>query len=79
MITLKNASIKKTAFIIYKPKYYIELIKLFLKTTDMPIYIISDSNDADKDGVPDLTDQAAPVKPIMRPFLMLWLAKEEFF
>tara|TARA_B100000780_G_scaffold276484_2_gene245152 strand:+ start:23964 stop:24902 length:939 start_codon:yes stop_codon:yes gene_type:complete len=35
---------KTTTFIIYKPEYYIELIKFFLKNTSLPIYILTDSN-----------------------------------
>ena len=35
--------VKNTTFIIYKPIYYIALINLFLKKTDLPIYIFTDS------------------------------------
>jgi hypothetical protein len=42
---LKIAFKKKTTkFIIYKPEYYIELIKFFLKQQNIPIYIVTDSN-----------------------------------
>jgi len=40
-----SIKIKKTStFIIYKPEYYIELIKFFLKHKNIPIYIVTDSN-----------------------------------
>ena len=39
-----TTSVKDTSFIIFKPEYYIKLIKLFLKQVKVPIYIVSDSN-----------------------------------
>ena len=39
-----TTSVKDTWFLIFKPEYYIKLIKLFLKQLNLPIYIVSDSN-----------------------------------